>query len=181
MLNIIGRKKEEKRDDNRDEGAVERIVKFTGVTDDTVGREEILAKLVKEQKEEVDFTCFERGKAEGLILLKKPLVAKEAVEKMSENPGNNCVSNLFSSVLVAILGAEKVEFVALEGEDAQKAFQVIKDDREALFARLKNKKGGKGGFKGNRGGNNRRAPKNTKTTFTDDGEPAEKKVKGIVL
>jgi len=159
-----GRKKEEKRDDNRDEGAIERIVKFTGVTDDTVGREEILAKLVKEQKEEVDFTCFERGKAEGLILLKKPLVAKEAVEKMSENP-------------VAILGAEKVEFVALEGEDAQKAFQVIKDDREALFARLKNKKGGKGGFKGNRGGHDRRAPKNKKTTFTDDGEPAEKKVK----
>ena len=82
---------------------------------------------------------------------------------------------------MAILGAEKVEFVALEGEDAQKAFQVIKDDREALFARLKNKKGGKGGFKGNRGGNDRRAPKNKKTTFTDDGEPAEKKVKGIVL
>ena len=91
------------------------------------------------------------------------------------------IQTLVHTFLVAILGAEKVEFVALEGEDAQKAFQVIKDDREALFARLKNKKGGKGGFKGNRGGHDRRAPKNKKTTFTDDGEPAEKKVKGIVL
>ena len=78
--------------------------------------------------------------------------------------------------LVAILGAEKVEFSALEGEDAQKAFQTLKDDREALFARLKNKKGGKGGFKGNRGGFDRRAPKNKKIKFDED-EPAEKKVK----
>jgi len=157
------KKKEDKGDDNRDEGALERIVKFSGVTDDTVGREEILAKIVKEQKEEVDFTCFERGKTEGLVLLKKPLVAKDVLGKMESNP-------------VAILGAEKVEFSALEGEDAQKAFQVLKDDREALFARLKNKKGGKGGYKGNRGGFDRRAPKNKKITFDKD-EPVEKKVK----
>ena len=91
----------------------------------------------------------------------------------------NGVKNYY---LVAILGAEKVEFSALEGEDAQKAFQVLKDDREALFARLKNKKGGKGGYKGNRGGFDRRAPKNKKITFDKD-EPVEKKVKteGTVL
>merc|ERR1712128_158016 len=104
----------------------ERIVKFSGVTDDTVGREEILAK-------------------------------------MGDNP-------------VAILGAEKVEFIALDGDEAQKAFRLLKDDREALFARLKNKKGGKGGFKGNRSGYNQRAPKNKRTTFDAD-EPVEKKTK----
>merc|ERR1719476_632485 len=109
----------------------------------------------KEVKEEVDFTSFERGKAEGLVLLKKPLVAKEVIGKMGDNP-------------VAILGAEKVEFLALDGDEAQKAFRILKDDREALFARLKNKKGGKGGFKGNRGGHDRRAPKNKKTTFDED-------------
>jgi len=158
-----GRKKKEPKDETSDEGAIERIVKFSGVTDDTVGREEILAKIVKEVKEEVDFTSFERGKAEGLVLLKKPLVAKEVIEKMGDNP-------------VAILGAEKVEFVALDGDEAQKAFRILKDDREALFARLKNKKGGKGGFKGNRGGHDRRAPKNKKTTFDED-EPVEKKSK----
>jgi len=161
-----GRKQKETRhgaDQANDEGAVERIVKFSGVTDDTVGREEILAKIVTEVKEQVDFTCFERGKTEGLVLLKKPLVAKEVIEKMADNP-------------VAILGAEKVEFVALDGDEAQKAFRVLKDDREALFARLKNKKGGKGGFKGNRGGFNQRAPKNKRTKF-DDEEPVEKKAK----
>merc|ERR1711970_568029 len=161
-----GRKQKETRhgaDETSDEGAMERIVKFSGVTDDTVGREEILAKIVTEVKEQVDFTCFERGKTEGLVLLKKPLVAKEVIEKMADNP-------------VAILGAEKVEFVALDGDEAQKAFRVLKDDREALFARLKNKKGGKGGFKGNRGGFNQRAPKNKRTKF-DDEEPVEKKAK----
>jgi len=150
-------------DDTNDEGALERIVKFSGVTDDTVGREEILAKIVTEVREEVDFTCFERGKNEGLVLLKKPLVAKEVIGKMGDNP-------------VAILGAEKVEFIALDGDEAQKAFRLLKDDREALFARLKNKKGGKGGFKGNRGGYNQRAPKNKRTTFDAD-EPVEKKTK----
>merc|ERR1711935_983803 len=113
-------------DDTNDEGALERIVKFSGVTDDTVGREEVLAK-------------------------------------MGDNP-------------VAILGAEKVEFIALDGDEAQNAFRLLKDDREALFAHLKNKKGGKGGFKGNRGGYNQRAPKNKRTTFDAD-EPVEKKTK----
>lgn len=114
-ITFLGRKKEEKRDDNRDEGAIERIVKFTGVTDDTVGREEILAKLVKEQKEEVDFTCFERGKAEGLILLKKPLVAKEAVEKMSENPGKSFNSNTSSYVFSGDFGRRKSRVCSTRG------------------------------------------------------------------
>jgi len=140
---------------DRDEGAMERIIKFSGVTDETVGREQILEKI-----EEVDFTCFERGKTEGFLLVKKGFVAKDMVGKMENNP-------------VQILGAEKVEFVALEGEEASKAFQVIKDDREALFKKLKDRKGGKGG-KG--GMHKKRAPKNKKITFDDD-EPAEKKAK----
>ena len=61
----------------------------------------------------------------------------------------------------------------MEGEEAAKAFQVIKDDREALFKKLKDRKGGKGG----KFGMKKRAPKNKKITFDDD-EPAEKKVKG---
>lgn len=61
----------------------------------------------------------------------------------------------------------------MEGEEAAKAFQVIKDDREALFKKLKDRKGGKGGKFGMR----KKAPKNKKITFDDD-EPAEKKVKG---
>jgi len=140
--------------EDRDEGAMERIIKFSGVTDETVGREQILEKI-----EQVDFTCFERGKTEGFLLVKKGFVAKELVGKMENNP-------------VQILGAEKVEFVALEGEEAAKAFQVIKDDREALFKKLKDRKGGKGG----KGGFKKKAPKNKKITFDDD-EPAEKKTK----
>jgi len=146
---------------DRDEGALERIIKFTGVTDDTVGREEIVEKI---GKDEVDFTCFERGKSDGLLMLKGGRVAKEAVEKMETNP-------------VQIKGAEKVEFVALEGDDAAKAFQQVKDEREALFARLKNKKGGKGGKFGGKGGNyNRKGgkSKNTKITFNDDEDSAKK-------
>ena len=61
----------------------------------------------------------------------------------------------------------------MEGEEAAKAFQVIKDDREALFKKLKDRKGGKGG----KFGMKKKAPKNKKITFDDD-EPAEKKVKG---
>ena len=61
----------------------------------------------------------------------------------------------------------------MEGEEAAKAFQVIKDDREALFKKLKDRKGGKGG----KGGFKKKAPKNKKITFDDD-EPAEKKTKG---
>ena len=61
----------------------------------------------------------------------------------------------------------------MEGDEAAKAFQVIKDDREALFKKLKDRKGGKGG----KFGMKKRAPKNKKITFDDD-EPAEKKVKG---
>ena len=167
---------------------MERIIKFTGVTDETVGREQIIEKV-----EEVDFTCFERGKTEGFLLVKKGQVAKDLVGKMEQNPGNNsnhsccvysqlvfAVCKLFSYVfsflslyLVQILGAEKVEFVALEGEEAAKAFQAIKDDREALFKKLKDRKGGKGG----KGPMKKRAPKNKKITFDDD-EPADKKVKG---
>lgn len=122
ILNIIGRKKEEKRDDNRDEGAIERIVKFTGVTDDTVGREEILAKLVKEQKEEVDFTCFERGKTEGMILLKKPLVAKEAVEKMAENPGKNSLSNDLFKYFSGDFGSRKSRVCSIRGRGRTEGF-----------------------------------------------------------
>ena len=86
---------------------------------------------------------------------------------------NICFSFLHRLHLVQILGAEKVEFVALEGEEAAKAFQAIKDDREALFKKLKDRKGGKGG----KGPMKKRAPKNKKITFDDD-EPADKKVKG---
>ena len=175
---ILGRKQnreDREAQEDRDEGAMERIIKFSGVTDETVGREQILEKVA-----EVDFTCFERGKTEGFLLVKKGQVAKDLVGKMEQNPGIipwhlyrffvNVSNRLF---LVQILGAEKVEFAALEGEEAAKAFQVIKDDREALFKKLKDRKGGKGG----KFGMKKKAPKNKKITFDDD-EPAEKKVKG---
>jgi hypothetical protein len=63
--------------------AATRIVKFTGVTDDTIGREEI-SEIING----VDFTCFERGKTEGMVILKSGLNAKEVVEKLEANPGN---------------------------------------------------------------------------------------------
>ena len=61
------------------------MVKFSGVTDDTVGREEITEKLVDVT---VDFTCFERGQTEGIMLIDRGFIAKDVVEKMEANPGN---------------------------------------------------------------------------------------------
>ena len=82
---ILGRKQnreDREAQEDRDEGAMERIIKFSGVTDETVGREQILEKVA-----EVDFTCFERGKTEGFLLVKKGQVAKDLVGKMEQNPG----------------------------------------------------------------------------------------------
>ena len=90
---ILGRKQnreDREAQEDRDEGAMERIIKFSGVTDETVGREQILEKVA-----EVDFTCFERGKTEGFLLVKKGQVAKDLVGKMEQNPGNtvfHCIS-----------------------------------------------------------------------------------------
>ena len=82
---ILGRKQnreDREAQEDRDEGAMERIIKFSGVTDETVGREQILEKVA-----EVDFTCFERGKTEGFLLVKKGQVAKDLVGNMEQNPG----------------------------------------------------------------------------------------------
>ena len=81
------------------------------------------------------------------------------------------------NILAHIRSAEKVEFVALEGDEASKSFQKLKQERETLFAKLKNRKGSKGRPGGNRNKGDRR-PKNTKFKFNDDDEPAEKKTKG---
>ena len=72
------------KDDERYAGALERLVEFSGVTDDTVGREEILEKLVDVT---VDFTLFERGQTEGIMLIDRGFVAKDVIEKMETNPG----------------------------------------------------------------------------------------------
>ena len=74
---------------------MERIIKFSGVTDETVGREQILEKI-----EQVDFTCFERGKTEGFLLVKKGFVAKELVEKMENNPGNESYNTSVTQVII---------------------------------------------------------------------------------
>ena len=69
---ILGRKQnreDREAQEDRDEG-------------ETVGREQILEKV-----EQVDFTCFERGKTEGFLLVKKGQVAKDLVGKMEQNPG----------------------------------------------------------------------------------------------
>ena len=63
--------------------------------------------------------------------------------------------------------------MALDGDEAAKAFQKVKEGREALFDKLSKRKGSKG----RPGGRKDRRPKNTKTKFDDD-EPAEKKIKG---
>ena len=90
---ILGRKQnreDREAQEDRDEGAMERIIKFSGVTDETVGREQILEKVA-----EVDFTCFERGKTEGFLLVKKGQVAKDLVGKMEQNPGMNSLHFYF--------------------------------------------------------------------------------------
>ena len=68
--------------------AVNRVVKFSNVTDDTVGREQIIEILG-----EVDFTSFERGKTEGLCLLKPGNKAEDVVNGLENNPGIENFSN----------------------------------------------------------------------------------------
>merc|ERR1712228_98846 len=137
------------------------MVKFSGVTDDTVGREEIIEVLG-----EVDFTCFERGKTEGLCLLKPGNTAEEVVKNLEKNP-------------VKIRSADEVKFESLEGELAEGAFKKLSVEREALFARLKTKKQGRRGrFNDRSGGDGNDRRKNTKIKFDeDDGPPAAKKTK----
>jgi len=139
-----------------DKDAVNRIVKFSGVTDDTIGREEIVEVL-----EEVDFTSFERGKTEGLCLLKPGNNAQDKIKSLESNP-------------VKIRSADEVKFEALEGTAAEDAAKVLSTEREALFARLRNKKGRNNPRGGNRMSGAGR--KNKKTKFDDD-EPTEKKAK----
>ncbi|CAG5088030.1 Oidioi.mRNA.OKI2018_I69.PAR.g11708.t1.cds [Oikopleura dioica] len=155
-------KKPEKKAREEDTDAVNRVIKFTGVTDDTVGREEIIEAL----KGSVDFTCFERGNTEGICLLNQGESAATIVGALEKNP-------------VKIRSAEEVKFEALEGEVAEGAVKKLKDEREALFARLKSRGGGKGRGRGRGGfgGRGERKPKNTKTTFNDDDEPVAKKAK----
>jgi len=138
-----------------DADAINRMVKFSNVTDDTVGREQIVEILG-----EVDFTSFERAKTEGTCLLKPGNKAEEVVNGLEKNP-------------VEIRAAKEVKFEALSGEVAEEAFKVLSKEREELFARLKNKKGGRKNF-GKGGGFGGR--KNKKINF-EDGEPAEKKAK----
>jgi len=157
-------KKPEKAPRQEDNDAVNRVIKFSGVTDDTVGREEIIEAL----KGSVDFTCFERGNTEGICLLNQGDSAATVVGALEKNP-------------VKIRSAEEVKFEALEGEVAEGAVKKLKEEREALFSRLKNRGGGRGrgrgrgGGRGGFGGRGERKPKNTKTTFDD--EPVAKKAK----
>lgn len=141
------------------------MVKFTGVTDETIGREEIIESFGGQ----VDFTNFERGKNEGTFLLKEGENAEEAVKGMEKNP-------------VKIRSADEVLFTALADEEAKTACTEILAEKEKLFERLRNKKGGKRKVFGNRGqrdGNrgNRNGAKNTKIKFDDNDEPVVKKVK----
>jgi len=134
--------------------AVNRVVKFSNVTDDTVGREQIIEILG-----EVDFTSFERGKTEGLCLLKPGNKAEDVVNGLENNP-------------VEIRAAKEVKFEALSGESAESSLATVRKEKEELFARLRNKKGGGRGGKKNGNFGNR---KNKKITFDD--EPEEKKAK----
>lgn len=65
-----------------DADSVNRMIKFSGVTDDTVGREEIIEILC-----DVDFTSFERGKTHGFCLLKPGTSANDVVNSLEKNPG----------------------------------------------------------------------------------------------
>lgn len=142
-----------------DADAVNRVVKFSGVTDDTVGREEIIEILG-----DVDFTSFERGKTEGLCLLKPGNLAADVVKNLENNP-------------VKIRSADEVKFESLEGDEAESASKRLSTEREALFARLKTKKQGRRG-RFNNGSSGSGFRKNTITKFNDDdGPPAAKKTK----
>lgn len=167
-------KREKKEPREEDTDAVNRIVKFTGVTDETIGREEIIDAFGGE----VDFTHFERGKNDGTFLLKPGQSAEEAVKALENNP-------------VKIRSADEVLFAALDGKEALECCAEILSEKEKLFERLRNKKSGRGrkfggrggnrgGRDGNRGRDNRdgnKNPKNTKITFDDNDEPVQKKSK----
>ena len=71
-----------------------------------------------------------------------------------------------------IRAAKEVKFEALSGELAESSLATVRKEKEELFARLRNKKGGGRGGKKNGNFGNR---KNKKITFDD--EPEEKKAK----
>jgi len=153
-------KREPKKTLENDEDALKRIIKFSGITDDTVGREEVIECLT-----DVDFTSFARGQTEGLCVLNVGSTASDVVSKLEKNP-------------VEIRTAKEVKFEALEGDAAEEARKTLAKEKEELFAKLKNRKSNRG-RNGARGGGRpggRGGPKNKKIKF-DDSEPAEKKAK----